>query len=104
MPAGLPITAVASFSATIWPCRLQITGETMRDLRKFLVLSWLWSLTVGACSAKQVGEALDDMGDVGTTDPNGFKLMLFCIALLFVVAGTLIGVTCWYFLKGKKKS
>ena len=55
------------------------------------------------CWAKDVSEALHDMGDVEGTDPNGFKLMVVCICFLFVLAGTLIGVTTWYMLKGKKK-
>jgi hypothetical protein len=53
--------------------------------------------------AKQVGEALQDMGDVGDTDPNGFKLMVISIGLIFCVALTLIGVTTAYMLKSKKQ-
>jgi len=53
--------------------------------------------------AKQVGEALTDMGDVQGTDPNGYMLMMISIGILFTVAAVLIGVTTMYMLKGKKK-
>lgn len=54
--------------------------------------------------AKQVGEALSDMGDIQDTDPNGFKLMVFCIGFIVVLGATLIGVTAVYFMKSKNKA
>jgi hypothetical protein len=56
------------------------------------------------CWAKQVGEALSDMSSVQDTDPNGFKIMLISIGMIFLVAITLISVTTMYMFKGKKKS
>ena len=82
----------------------EILGETMRDARRLLMIVATWIACAAPCLAKQVGDALEDMGDVGTTDPNGFKLMVFSIGMLFVIASTLIGVTVWYMLKGKKKT
>ncbi|HEY9777089.1 MAG TPA: hypothetical protein V6C81_25210 [Planktothrix sp.] len=76
----------------------------MRDLAKLSAILWVCSFSTVAASAKQVGEAVADMGDVDKTDPGGFTLMVFCIGFLFLLVGTLIGVTTWYFLKGKKKS
>jgi hypothetical protein len=63
-----------------------------------------WLLMTVPAFAKQVGEALSDMSEVEQSDPGGYTLMVFCIALLFVVASTLIGVTTWFMLKGKKKA
>ncbi len=56
-----------------------------------------------AAYAKPVGEAMSVITDSETTDPNGFKLMVMCIGLLVFLAFTLIGVTIFYFTKGKKK-
>jgi len=44
------------------------------------------------------------MNDIATTDPNGFKLMIISIGILFTVALTLIGVTTAYMFKSKKKT
>jgi hypothetical protein len=63
----------------------------------------MWCVITTPVWAKDVSEAMHDMGDVEGTDPNGFKLMVFCISFLCVLAGTLIGVTTWYMLKGNKK-
>lgn len=53
--------------------------------------------------AKQVGEALTDLSQVQDTDPNGFRLMIMCIGLLFTLAATLIGVTVWYMTTERAK-
>ncbi len=53
--------------------------------------------------AKSVGDAINVIGSTSETDPNGFKLMLFCIGLLFVVATSLIAATVMYGFKKKKK-
>lgn len=65
-------------------------------------ISWIL-LTVPAV-AKQVGEALSDMSEVQQSDPGGYTLMVICICLLFVLAGSLIGVTTWFMVKGKNKA
>jgi hypothetical protein len=70
----------------------------------FAAASALNALLVKSTMAKQVGEALSDMSDVQGTDPNGYTLMVISISILFLVASTLIGVSIWYMLKGKKKA
>lgn len=52
--------------------------------------------------AKQVGEAVNEVLNPDTTDPNGFRLMIGCIALLFFLVSTIIGGTVWYMVKGQK--
>ena len=59
-------------------------------------------LLAAAAMAKPVNEAVSVITDSETTDPNGFKWMIICIALLVFVAFTLIGVTIFYFAKSKK--
>lgn len=72
----------------------------LETLVSSVVLSLFWC---DAVFAKQVGEAVSDMGEVGTEDPNGYKLMVISIGIIFTCALSLIGVTTWYMLKGKKK-
>jgi hypothetical protein len=52
--------------------------------------------------AKNASEAVSDMQAVSDTDPNGFKWMVVCIGLLFVIATSLIVATVVYGMKSKK--
>jgi hypothetical protein len=54
--------------------------------------------------AKPIADAAKDEVDSQVADPNGFRLMMMCIGLLFVLALSLIGGTMFYFFKSKKKS
>ena len=78
---------------------------SLRRLNKniYLLPLFLCMALTPSASAKQVGEALTDMGDVQGTDPNGYMLMMISIGILFTVATVLIGVTTMYMLKAKKK-
>lgn len=67
-------------------------------------LSLIILLTTLPADAKSVADALNLVGSTSETDPNGFKLMLFCIALLFVVASSLIAATVIYGFKKKKSA
>jgi hypothetical protein len=71
-------------------------------LKSLIALPPASVLTTAAAFAKPVSEAVSVISDSETTDPNGFKWMIICIALLVFVAFTLIGVTIFYFAKAKK--
>lgn len=51
---------------------------------------------------KDPSQAVADMQAVSDTDPNGFKWMIVCIGLLFLMAGSLIVATVVYGMKQKK--
>jgi hypothetical protein len=44
----------------------------------------------------------NEIQTISESDPNALKLMVMCIGLLVLCAGTLIGVTTYYLLKGKR--
>ncbi len=56
-----------------------------------------------ASLAKDAAQAMQDMQSVSDTDPNGFKWMIVCIGLLFLVATSLIVATVMYGMKQKKE-
>lgn len=56
-----------------------------------------------ASLAKDAAQAMQDMQSVSDTDPNGFKWMIVCIGLLFLVATSLIVATVMYGMKRKKE-
>ncbi len=71
--------------------------------KRWLIPSAVLSLVLcNPVLAKQVGEAVSDMGQVGESDPNGYKLMVISIGIIFTCAITLIGVTMAFMFKKKK--
>jgi len=76
----------------------------VKNLLGFSLVVTGWMLASVPALAKQVGEALNDMSEVQQSDPGGYTLMIISICLLFFLASTLIGVTTWYMMKGKKKA
>jgi hypothetical protein len=63
--------------------------------------SALW-LSSQPAWAKDAAQAVQDLQAVSDTDPNGFKWMIVCIGLLFLVATSLIVATVMYGMKKKK--
>jgi hypothetical protein len=55
-----------------------------------------------AAQAAPVAQAAADEIDSQALDPNGFKLMAICIAMLAFLALSLIGGVIFYFIKSKK--
>jgi hypothetical protein len=55
-----------------------------------------------AAQAAPVAQAAVDEIDSQALDPNGFKLMAICIAMLVFLALSLIGGVIFYFIKSKK--
>ncbi|MDR3612073.1 MAG: hypothetical protein P4L53_00805 [Candidatus Obscuribacterales bacterium] len=55
-----------------------------------------------AAQAAPVAQAAVDEIDSQALDPNGFKLMTICIAMLVFLALSLIGGVIFYFVKSKK--
>lgn len=70
--------------------------------KSLLTVPSLTALMADQALSKPVNEPVSVITDSETTDPSGFKWMIVCIALLVFVAFTLIGVTIFYFTKGKK--
>jgi hypothetical protein len=70
-------------------------------LNKVIAALSIW-LYCNAAWAKDPGQAVADMQSVSDTDPNGFKWMIVCIGLLFLVATSLIVGTVFYGMKKKK--
>ncbi|MBS2000206.1 MAG: hypothetical protein U0103_12180 [Candidatus Obscuribacterales bacterium] len=60
-------------------------------------------LTFCPALAKDPAQAMQDMQSVSDTDPNGFKWMIVCIGLLFLVATSLIVATVMYGMKKPRK-
>ncbi|HEY9715204.1 MAG TPA: hypothetical protein V6C72_17165 [Chroococcales cyanobacterium] len=67
-----------------------------------LIAMSLFLLMDVPCFAKDVGQAVSDMGDSEITDPNGVKLMMISIGILVLCVAGLIGGTVFYMFKGKK--
>lgn len=86
VPALLPLTSIR---------RILIRLE-------FFLLVAIFS-SGSASLAKQVSEAIKDMGAVQGEDPNGYMLMVISIGLLFFLAAALIAGTMMYMFKGNKK-
>jgi hypothetical protein len=55
-----------------------------------------------AAQAAPVAQAAADEIDSQALDPNGFRLMTICIAMLVFLALSLIGGVIFYFIKSKK--
>jgi len=70
-------------------------------LNKIVLAASVW-LCCHAAWAKNAGQAVEDMQAVSDTDPNGFKWMIVCIGLLFLIATSLIVATVMYGMKKKK--
>lgn len=67
-----------------------------------IILSFSIWLCCHAAWAKNAAQAVEDMQGVSDTDPNGFKWMIVCIGLLFLIATSLIVATVVYGMKKKK--
>ncbi|HEY9682223.1 MAG TPA: hypothetical protein V6C89_13220 [Drouetiella sp.] len=70
---------------------------------KKLFLAFSLGLSCNAVWAKNAAQAVQDLQSVSDTDPNGFKWMIVCIGLLFLVATSLIVATVMYGIKKQKK-
>ncbi len=70
-------------------------------LNKLIFTTCVW-LCCHSALAKNANEAVSDMQAVSDTDPNGFKWMIVCIGLLFLIATSLIVATVIYGMKKKK--
>jgi hypothetical protein len=55
-----------------------------------------------AAQAAPVAQAAADEIDSQALDPNGFRLMTICIAMLVFLALSLIGGVIFYFVRSKK--
>jgi len=84
--------------------KIQVLSPSLPRIVKVASVPIAWIAATGAASAKQVGEALDDMSEVQQSDPGGYTLMVISICLLFFLASALIGVTTWFMVKGKRKA
>lgn len=71
-------------------------------MNRLCLAALIW-LMGNASLAKDAAQAMQDMQSVSDTDPNGFKWMIVCIGLLFLVATSLIVATVMYGMKRKKE-
>ena len=65
-----------------------------------MAFAWAQSLVY----AKPIADAVRDEVDSQSLDAGGFRLMIICISLLFLLVVGLFAGTMYYFWKGKKKS
>ena len=72
-------------------------GESMK-LQLAATIS-IWALFSSPATADPIANEIQTLSQ---SDPNALTLMFVAIGLLVMCAGTLIGVTTYYLVKGKR--
>ncbi len=71
-------------------------------MNKLLTTSLAFCCAQSMVYAAPIADAVRDEVDSQSTDPAGFRLMMMCIGLLFLLVVSLFAGTMFYFLKAKR--